>query len=52
MKILSWNVNGVRAVVKKGLFDWLKSESPDVVCLQEVKARTEDLDESILNPEG
>ena len=34
MKILSWNVNGVRAVVKKGLFDWLESESPDVVCLQ------------------
>ena len=52
MRILSWNVNGLRAVVKKGFFDWLNSEAPDVVCLQEIKARTEDLDESILNPEG
>jgi exodeoxyribonuclease-3 len=52
MRILSWNVNGMRAVVKKGFFDWLKSESPDVVCLQEVKARTEDLEDSIRNPEG
>ena len=47
MRILSWNVNGLRAVVKKGFFDWLNSEAPDVVCLQEIKARTEDLDESI-----
>ncbi len=52
MRIFSWNVNGLRAVVKKGFFDWLKSEAPDVVCLQEIKARTEDLDESILNPDG
>lgn len=52
MRIFSWNVNGLRAVVKKGFFDWLSSESPDIVCLQEIKARTEDLDESILNPEG
>ena len=44
MRILSWNVNGLRAVVKKGFFDWLNSEAPDVVCLQEIKARTEDLD--------
>ena len=52
MRILSWNVNGLRAAVKKGFFDWLNSEAPDVVCLQEVKARTEDLDESIRNPDG
>ncbi|MBT5028401.1 MAG: exodeoxyribonuclease III [Nitrospinaceae bacterium] len=52
MRIFSWNVNGLRAVVKKGFFDWLNTESPDVVCLQEIKARTEDLDETILNPEG
>ena len=37
---------------KKGFFDWLNNEAPDVVCLQEIKARTEDLDENILNPEG
>ena len=52
MRIFSWNVNGLRAVVKKGFFDWLESEEPDVVCLQEIKARTEDLDEKILNPKG
>ena len=52
MRIFSWNVNGLRAVVKKGFFDWLESEAPDVVCLQEIKARTEDLDETILNPKG
>ena len=52
MRIFSWNVNGLRAVVKKGFFDWLESEAPDVVCLQEIKARTEDLDENILNPKG
>ena len=52
MRIFSWNVNGLRAVVKKGFFDWLESEEPDVVCLQEIKARTEDLDENILNPKG
>ncbi len=52
MRILSWNVNGVRAVVKKGFFDWLELETPDVLCLQEIKARTEDLEESILKPTG
>jgi exodeoxyribonuclease-3 len=52
MRIFSWNVNGMRAVVKKGFFDWLESEAPDVVCLQEIKARTEDLDETILKPKG
>jgi exodeoxyribonuclease III len=52
MRIFSWNVNGLRAVAKKGFFDWLSVESPDVVCLQEIKARTVDLDETILKPEG
>ena len=52
MKIFSWNVNGLRAVVKKGFFEWLKLEAPDVVCLQEIKARVEDLDENLLNPKG
>ena len=52
MRIFSWNVNGLRAVVKKGFFDWLNDEAPDVVCLQEIKARIEDLDDDILNPKG
>jgi exodeoxyribonuclease-3 len=38
MKILSWNVNGIRAATKKGLFEWIKKELPDILCLQEIKA--------------
>lgn len=38
MRILSWNVNGVRAVIRNGFKDWLKAESADIICLQEVKA--------------
>ena len=38
MRILSWNVNGIRAIDRKGLFDFLKKESPDILCLQEIKA--------------
>jgi exodeoxyribonuclease-3 len=37
MKIISWNVNGIRAVAKKGFADFLRSEKPDVICLQEIK---------------
>lgn len=37
MKIISWNVNGVRAVMKKGLTAFLKKERPDILCLQEIK---------------
>jgi exodeoxyribonuclease-3 len=52
MKIISWNVNGLRANVKKGGFDWFLSESPDIYCLQEVKAEAEQLEEGIRNPVG
>lgn len=37
MKIISWNVNGLRAVLKKGFLDFLSSEKPDIICLQEIK---------------
>ena len=39
IKIISWNINGIRAVHKKGFLDWLSRESPDIVCLQEIKAQ-------------
>ena len=52
MKILSWNVNGIRAVQKKGFLDWLRKESPDILCLQETKAFPDQLDEELLNPSG
>ena len=38
LKVLSYNVNGVRSAIKKGLLDWLKEMDADVVCLQELKA--------------
>ena len=39
MKILSWNVNGLRAVAKKGFLDWVKKSNADIICLQETKAQ-------------
>lgn len=50
--VVSWNVNGIRAVEKKGFFPWLEKESPDVLCLQETKARPEQLSEAMRNPDG
>ncbi|OGW87150.1 MAG: exodeoxyribonuclease III [Omnitrophica bacterium RIFCSPHIGHO2_02_FULL_46_11] len=52
MKIVSWNVNGIRAAQKKGFLDWLAKESPDVVCVQETKALPSQLDSELLNPQG
>ncbi len=46
MRIVSYNVNGIRAAIKKGLIDWLKAEAPDVLCLQETKASKDDVDVS------
>lgn len=43
-KLISWNVNGLRAVLKKGFAEWLQSESPDMLCLQEIKAEEEQVD--------
>ncbi|WP_425076654.1 exodeoxyribonuclease III [Psychroserpens sp. S379A] len=44
MKIVSYNVNGIRAAMNKGFIDWLTSASPDVICLQEIKAMKEQVD--------
>lgn len=43
MKIISYNVNGIRAAVRKGFLDWVQQANPDVVCLQEIKANPEQL---------
>ncbi len=43
IKIVSWNVNGIRAACKKGFLEWLRVESPDVLCLQEIKAQESQL---------
>jgi exodeoxyribonuclease-3 len=53
LKLLSWNVNGIRAVEKKvGLLAWLARQSPDILCLQETKARPEQLADALQKPEG
>lgn len=52
MKILSWNVNGLRAVLKAGFLDWLKEERPDILCLQESRVLPSDLDAAALEPFG
>ncbi|MDE1205382.1 exodeoxyribonuclease III [Tenacibaculum larymnensis] len=44
MKIISYNVNGIRAALKKGFIDWLQAANPDVICIQETKAHKEQLD--------
>ncbi|WP_299337509.1 exodeoxyribonuclease III [uncultured Psychroserpens sp.] len=44
MKIISYNVNGIRAAMNKGFIDWLQSADPDVICLQEIKAMKEQVD--------
>ena len=50
MKLTSWNVNGLRAALGKGLLDWIAQEGADVICLQEVKAMPEQV--SVAWPSG
>ena len=49
MKILSWNVNGIRAIEKKGFLDIIQKEKPDIFCLQETKAFIDQIPKSIKN---
>lgn len=52
MKIISYNVNGIRAALKKNFSIWLNNESPDVLCIQEIKANKEQVDLDIFNSLG
>jgi len=52
MKIISYNVNGIRAALKKGFIDWLISADPDVICLQEIKTQEDQLDLSVFEDAG
>ena len=51
MKLVSWNVNGVRAALGKGLLDWMQASQADVICLQEVKATLGDV-QHVVWPKG
>jgi exodeoxyribonuclease-3 len=50
MRIVSFNVNGIRAIEKRGFLDWLKSDSPDILCIQETKAHPAQLSPGLLVP--
>lgn len=52
MKIISYNVNGIRAALKKGFIEWMKQASPDVICIQETKAHKDQLDLTIFEDAG
>jgi len=52
MKILSYNVNGIRSASNKGLWDWIESVDPDIVCFQEIKADVKDLSNEIVSRKG
>ena len=52
MKIISYNVNGIRAAIKKGFIEWLKNSNTDVICIQEIKANADQLDLSLFSDIG
>lgn len=51
-RLISWNVNGIRAIYKKGFLDWVSSESPDIMCIQETKAHKDQLQKKLADIEG
>ncbi|MEI6857780.1 exodeoxyribonuclease III [Psychrilyobacter sp.] len=52
MNIYSWNVNGIRAIQKKGFVEWVLKESPDILCIQETKAQIEQLEARLTQIDG
>ena len=52
MRIISYNINGIRAAIKKGFLDWLNTNPADVICLQEVKAHLADIDVTAIEKTG
>lgn len=52
MRIISYNVNGIRSAMNKGLIDWLKTDPADVICLQETKAHKENVNHQVFSDLG
>jgi len=52
MKLVSWNVNGLRAIGKKGFLDFVDDYRPDILCIQETKAQEDQLSSSLRHPDG
>jgi len=52
MRIITCNVNGIRAAARKGFFDWLEIQNADLICLQELKAQEHQLEDGVFYPDG
>jgi exodeoxyribonuclease-3 len=52
MRIISYNVNGIRSAIKRGFIDWLKTNPADIICIQEVKAHEADIDRTAIESAG
>ena len=52
LRIISWNVNGIRAISQKGFQSWIDAEQPDLLCVQETKAHPDQLTADLLAPKG
>jgi exodeoxyribonuclease-3 len=52
MRIITYNVNGLRASIKRGFIEWLKTNPADIICLQEIKANKEDIDLNLIENAG
>ena len=52
LKLISWNVNGIRAIYKKGFYQWFVTEKPDILCLQETKASLDQFPQELKNIDG
>lgn len=52
MKITSWNVNGIRAAIRKNAFEWISQYAADIVCLQEIKAKEDQIDKDLIQSLG
>ena len=52
MRIISYNLNGIRAAMNKGFLDWLKTDPADIICVQETKAQKENVDHKLFNDLG
>ena len=52
MKIISYNVNRIRADIKKSLLDWIRDEDPDIICIQETKANKDQVETHLINQIG
>lgn len=52
MRIISYNVNGIRAALKKGFYEWLQTDPADIICVQETKAHKENVDHKLITDLG